>query len=140
MKMKKYIQGFIFLLMAFGFSCEKQGLVVICSECTETEPSKASIKIRLGGNYDNSIIQIRMYEGNLEDSILYWSYRTSSSEASFQAGINKKYTVTAEYNLPDGHYITVDSATPRVRYEQDQCENPCYFVYDKSFDLRLKYR
>jgi hypothetical protein len=138
--MKRYIQAIVLMIMVFGFSCEKPGQIVNCSECTETEPSKATIKVKLAGNYDNSTIQIKIYEGNLEDSILYWDYRTSSSEATFQVNLNKQYTITAEYNLPTGSYITVDSATPRVRYEESQCENPCYFVYDKIFDLRLKYR
>lgn len=139
-KMKRYIQVIILLIMTFAFSCEKPGIVINCSECTQTEPSKATIRVKLEGNYDNSSVQIKIYEGNLEDNILYWTYTTSASNASFQVNMNKKYTVTAEYNIPEGRYIAVDSATPRVRFEEDQCENPCYFVYDNNFDLRLKYR
>jgi len=53
--------------------------------------------------------------------------------------LNKKYTVTATYQIDGDTYIAVDSAFPRVKYTKEQCEDPCYFVYDRIVDLRIKY-
>jgi hypothetical protein len=52
--------------------------------------------------------------------------------------LNKKYTLTATYNIQDNTYVVVDSATPRVRFDKDKCDDPCYLVYDKKLDLSLK--
>jgi hypothetical protein len=57
----------------------------------------------------------------------------------YDVPINKKYTATATYYKSDIKYVAVDSATPRVKYDKNQCDDPCYFVYDRVVDLRLKY-
>jgi hypothetical protein len=72
-------------------------------------------------------------------AILYGSYSPSGTQAMIPVTINKKYTLTATYYIPGNYYITVNSVTPMVRYEKAQCDNPCYYVYDRIVDLRLKY-
>jgi hypothetical protein len=54
--------------------------------------------------------------------------------------LNKKYTATAMYYYADNNYVVVDSAFPKVKYEKDQCNDPCYFVYDRVVNLRLHYK
>jgi hypothetical protein len=83
--------------------------------------------------------QVEIWEGNLEDSILMGSYTSLSKTFTQQVTLNKKYTITATYYVSDSKYIAVDSATPRVKYEKAQCDDPCYYIYDKDCDLRLKY-
>jgi len=82
---------------------------------------------------------ITVYEGELEDSVIYKSALSGGDYYNFQVKMNKKYTVTAKYQINGYTYIAVDTATPRVKYTKDQCEEPCYFVYDRKIDLRLKY-
>jgi hypothetical protein len=131
----------IYLIFAFiiCFSCEDRGLFVKCPDCTTDEPKDTSLKIKLDGVDSGLTTQINVYEGNAEDSVLYDSFKTFSSEASVTVTLNKKYTVTATYFIHDNYYIAFDSATPRVRYDKKLCDNPCYFVYDRDIDLRLKY-
>ena len=95
--------------------------------------------MKLDEGYSSSPTVINVYEGNLEDSVLYNSYQTTETQALIEVSLNKKYTVTATYHIADDFYIAIDSATPRVRYDKTQCDNPCYFVYDKDINLRLKY-
>jgi hypothetical protein len=95
--------------------------------------------VKLDEGYNSSPTLINVYEGNLEDSVLYSSYETTETLAIISVTLNKKYTVTANYHIADNYYIAIDSATPRVRYDKTQCNDPCYFVYDKDIDLRLKY-
>jgi hypothetical protein len=130
---------FLFLILVFCFSCEKQGFFIDCHDCIAKEPLKTNLEIKLDNNFYGFATIIKVYEGNLEDSVLYSSYNASGKSTTITVSINKKYTVTAIYYIPGVYYIAVDSATPRVKYEKDQCNDPCYFVYDRVIDLRVKY-
>jgi hypothetical protein len=137
--MKNTFRILILLTFAFFFSCEEQGLFVKCSDCTTSEPEKTNLEIKLDfARYGFETI-INVYEGNVEDSVIFRSFNTSSSYTTINVTLNKKYTVTATYYIPDDYYVVIDSSTPKVKYEKTQCDDPCFFVYDKVVDLRLKY-
>ena len=130
----------IFLLFAFilFLSCEDQGLIIKCPDCTAEEPKDTNLEVKLSlGNYGRET-QINVYEGNLEDSVLYNTYQTTGEYITVPATLNKKYTLTATYYFGN-YYVAIDAATPRVKFDKTQCDDPCYFVYDKVIDLRLKY-
>lgn len=138
---KKRIKGKVILaivLLAF-FSCEDQGLIVKCPDCLADEPKDTYLDVQLSSDNLNNRILINVYEGNLEDSVLYRTYNIAGGQTTILVTLNKKYTVTATYYLTDNYYTAVDSATPRVKFEKSQCDDPCYFVYDTSIDVRLKY-
>ena len=135
-----HIQKILLLLfIVVFFSCEKKGLIVKCPDCTTDEPVTINLNVKLDEGYSSSPTVINVYVGNVEDSVLYSSYLTTETQAFIEVKLNKKYTVTATYRIADNYYIAIDSATPRVRYDKTQCDDPCYFVYDKDIDLRLKY-
>jgi hypothetical protein len=136
--MQRILRIIFLLILVVCFSCEEQGLFVRCPDCTADEPVSTEIEVKLEiNNYSETIIQI--YEGNLEDGLLLGTYQSSSTIFRHSVSINKKYTVTATYYILNDKYVAVDSATPRVKYNKDQCDDPCYFVYDRICDLRLKY-
>jgi len=126
------------------FSCDEKPLLISCDECTEKEPDYATLIIKL----DKNIIEefspsavVRIYEGKLEDNILIETYYVPNLKFVINVALNKKYTVTATYTDERGVvYIAVDSAYPRVKYEKSQCENPCYYIYDRTVNLRIKYK
>jgi len=130
----------VVMAILFLFSCEDQGLIVKCPDCVSDEPVKTSLEVKLDLNYMGMPVLVNVYEGNLEDSILYSTINVNAEKTTIPVTLNKKYTITATYFHPDNYYVTIDVATPRVRYEKNQCDDPCYFVYDKEIDLRLKYR
>jgi hypothetical protein len=132
----------IFALSAFAlvFSCEKEPLLIACDDCTTSIPVDGRIKIKFDKMPDNSTVMYRVYLGNVEDNIIIWSAFWSSDETSVTLPVNKKYTITVEYSLKDGVYIAVDSVYPRVGFNKEQCDDPCYYVYDKTADLRLKHQ
>jgi hypothetical protein len=135
--MKTIFRIFFLVVIAVCFSCEDKGWFTDCSDCTQNEPEKAILLIKLKDTESQVIINV--YEGELEDSVLYGSVIFWSSEYNFTVGLNKKYTLTATYNIEGKTYTAIDSATPKVRYTETQCEEACYFVYDRVVDLRLKY-
>lgn len=127
----------LFTLMVVCFSCEEQGWLTDCSGCTTSEPVSSSLIIRISQTYNPAIINI--YEGELEDGVLYASAEYSGQDYRYPVVLNKKYTVTATYTIDGNTYIAVDSAIPRVGYTEDRCDEPCYYLYDREVDLRLKY-
>jgi hypothetical protein len=135
---QKILRIFFLIILVLSFSCEKKGLIVQCSDCTVEEPVTAVLEALLDPElYGNAIIQI--WDGNLEDSILIGNYGSGNSTFSRELTLNKKYTITATYHISNVTYVAVDSATPRVRYAESQCDEACYFIYDRKCDLRLKY-
>jgi hypothetical protein len=137
--MKILIRTLLFAILIFLFSCEDQGLIIKCPDCLKDEPVKTDLEVKLEQAYMGSPTKVNVYEGNLDDSILYKTITISSTYITIPVTMNKKYTVTATYYFPDNYYTAIDAATPRVRFEKNQCSDPCYFVYGKQIDLRLKY-
>jgi hypothetical protein len=137
--MRNTIKIFAVLTFIFSMSCEEQGLFVKCPDCLKEDPIQTTLDIKLDAPYSGIDTQINVYEGNIEDSVLYSSFKTTSSHTTTVVNLNKKYTVTATYYIPDNYYIAIDSATPKVKYDKSKCDDPCYFIYDKVIDLRLKY-
>jgi hypothetical protein len=84
LKFMKKISGFIFYVtISICFSCEEQvfledkGWFVKCAECQSTEPQTATLSVRLEG--DGAFTRIDVYEGELEDSVLYRTAQTTMS-------------------------------------------------------------
>ncbi len=136
--MKRLKRSAALLMLVLLFSCEEQGLFVYCPDCTEDDPVSTYIEAKLENSTFSGVL-VQIYEGNIEDNMLIYSAEVNSSTFNYEVSINKKYTLTATYNISNSVYIAVDSATPKVRYSKDQCDNPCYYVYDKICNLRLKY-
>ena len=131
----------IFLVIAFisFLACKDQGAIVKCPDCLAEEPTKTILDVKLDLTFVGYETVIKVFEGNIEDSILYSTFKTTNSNTTIPVTLNKKYTITATYYLSDNYYVAVDSATPRMKFRKSQCDNHCYFIYDKNIDLRLKY-
>jgi hypothetical protein len=129
----------IFLIfMILLFSCEDNGIIIDCKECTASEPQDAIVRAEIDVNYTPGTI-VMLWEGKLEDKLLLDSVKIFTATYERKVSINKTYTITATYTINNKQYTAVDSATPRVRYTTDYCEEPCYYLYDLTYDLRLKY-
>ena len=130
-----------FILLAAAFSCEK-GSITQCSDCNAEEPENVELTINIDDLFPNPVNTIiNIYEGTLEDNIIIKSFSIQGHDATyFEAKVNKMYTITATYTISNRIYTAVDATIPKVRYEPDMCSEPCYFVYNKTLDLRLKYQ
>lgn len=135
--MNRVIRIFFLAVMTVCFSCEDKGWFADCSDCTSSEPRMTTLVVKLKDI--DSPVYVNIYEGELGDSILYDFAVIQGKEYNPAVSVNKRYTATATYNIDGYTYIAVDSATPKVRYTEEQCDEACYYVYDKVIDLRLKY-
>jgi uncharacterized CHY-type Zn-finger protein len=121
--------------MAILFSCEET-LFIDCSECSSEDPEEAFLTVKLSTEYGETDVTI--YVGNLEENIVFNTYTSYSKAIYCKVPVNKKYTLTAKYLYKGSTYFTVNSVTPRVKFVEDRCEEPCYFIYDREVDLKLK--
>lgn len=133
----KIFRWILVITIALCFSCEEEPLIVDCGECESKEPIEATITIRLFDNPGNTSTEIIVYEGYIEDKIVYTVISSITTFAEVVVPVNKRYTIAAHYPMGNT-YIAVDSVLPRVKFDDQQCENPCYYVYDNKADLRLK--
>jgi len=138
-QMKIVTKTILVISLIFSLSCEDQGVIIKCPDCTADEPELAVLDIKLDAATSGYPTLVKVYEGNIEDSVVYKTIRTSVTSTTASVSLNKKYTVTATYYKPDNYYVAVDAVTPSVRYDKTQCDNPCYFIYDRVLNLRLKY-
>jgi len=127
----------IIIMIAVTFSCEKPGVIVRCEECLENEPVETELIIKLSPVTFGQV-EVIIYEGNLEDNVIYSSFSTSYSEEKIFVMLNKQYTVTARYIRDGKTYIAVDSAVPRVKYDKSSCDDPCWFIYDHKINVALR--
>lgn len=137
--MRPFLKIVLLLILTFSLSCEKNGFFIDCDDCTQDEPLYADLTVKLDIAYFGAFVQIDVYEGNLEDNVLYKTVDGSGTEFNIHVTINKKYTLSATYFRDGNYYKVVDSTTPKVRYTSSRCSEQCYFVYDKTVDLRMKY-
>jgi hypothetical protein len=136
--MKKTVRIITFLFLCIALSCDDQSFFVTCSDCVPDEPLTADLNAELDPDYYYGAL-IEIWEGNLEDSIQFGNYISYTKSFTQPVTINKKYTITATYNISGDIFIAVDSATPRVKYDKSSCDDPCYYIYDTKFNLKLKY-
>ncbi len=114
-------------------------MIVNCQECVTEEPVNAEIEIKLDIQDFGLPVTINVYEGNIENDVINSSFNAGGNRTTIELRINKQYTFTALYSTPEGSYTVIDSALPRVSYNKDQCDDPCFYVYDRVVNLRLKY-
>jgi len=129
---------FLSLLLFLVFSCDDIPWLTYCPDCFPVEPETTLLDFRLDYSNGPIITEVKIYEGNIEDSIIYKTFSTSGTTRQLEVSLNKKYAVTARYYQNGTYYIAFDSATPRVRYDKETCEEPCYYVYDRVINLKLK--
>ena len=137
MVLGKFIRVTMFLIAVAAFSCEEP-LIINCEDCLYEEPVEASLNIKVTSGWQRSRVLISIYEGDLEENILFHSFEISGSETSYSVPLNKKYTLTATYSGQSATYTTVDSVVPRVKFDDQQCDNTCFYIYDNNVNLELK--
>ena len=135
---KIYLLTAILLLL---LSCDGKFVIVNCDDCTTDEPKTINLALSFEPETGNAV-QVDVYKGVIEDNILLDSFTTTSISYTYNVDINVRYTFTAKYeniSFSGKTIVVVATVYPRVRYEKSQCENNCYYVYDKKVNLRVKY-
>lgn len=131
----------VLLLVLSVFSCEKQFFVIVdCEECTASEPQLASILVRVGSDSPSGTVTVRIHEGTNTDAPVIITYQAQTGdERTITAALNRTYTAVAEYRYAGKTYRVVNSVRPSVKFAKSDCEEECYYVYNTTLNLILKY-
>ena len=138
--MKKIFIYFLLLNTILVHSCHKEQFD--CKDCMWNEPAEVKLIVTSdplkNGMYRQP--EIRVYEGNIEDSILVDLRSTYESSSTISVVVNKKYTITATYYYYHSKtYVVVDSVIPGIDYAGEKCDHPCFITINNKVNLQLKY-
>jgi hypothetical protein len=140
--MKKFLTYFLLLNIILLLSCDKKRFKADCIDCMWNEPAEIKLIVTSDPYKDGMYREpeIRVYEGNLEDSILVESRTADLSPTNISVYINKKYTITATYYYYHSKtYVVVESVSPSIYYVGEKCDHPCYIVINNKVNLQLRY-
>lgn len=139
--MKSVIRFITICILITVFSCQKGDLFESrCANCFTAEPTDAEVEIFLSPYaYSNYKTTISIYEGYVQDSILFQRFETTSSTWTHTLSLNKTFSFVARYYKDGIFYEAINSVTPTVKYEKFLCTNKCYRVIGNKCDLRIKY-
>jgi hypothetical protein len=137
--MNRAIKIVFLFVVSILFSCEKFREFPGCNDCLDTEPSRAQLKFKIESSYGVAV-ELKVYEGELSDSILIYTQTLTYYYPDFKINValNKKFSATGKYVINKISYTVIDAAIPKVVYEKDRCDDPCYYIYGNTIDLRLK--
>lgn len=135
--MNNKVRILLLLMLTFG-ACE-EGYVTKCGECMPDGIGDVRLKIYVSQIVNSAVNVIKIYEGPIEDGILLAELTVYGDYTEFTGMLYKDYTVSVEYTVNGKRYIAIDGARPKVRFDEDSCDEPCYYVYDNVVDLRLEY-
>jgi len=128
------------VLLTILLSCE-DSYVSDCSDCYPEGVPLTQLKILIRNpEYIPFNSKLTLYEGSVENGIIIRQFvsEVSVSYFAFDAILYKDYSATLEFSLDGRRYITTAGACPKVGYDKNSCEEPCYFLYDNVLDLRLR--
>lgn len=130
-----------FLIVTFAFAgCFKdndgEGECNPNAVCYTDAPNELLVKLKLSSSPDGTPVKVRMYEGNVDDGVLFDSLETTSAEESYYLPVNEYYSAEAEYSDGEITIIAVDG--DRLNHESfENCDQTCY-DWDHSITLDLE--
>jgi len=124
------------MIMLILGACE-DGYITDCDECYPDGTGDVYLKIHV--TKDQLISALKIYEGPIEDNRLLNEFVVYEDECEYKAMLYKDYTLSIEYLVDGKRYIAIDKARPKVRYDENTCDEKCYYIYDNIVDLTLKY-
>jgi hypothetical protein len=131
------------LIVAVGTSCNPEEWGAIdCSECYSGRPAEAEIHVRLTIDDLNPSVEINVYSGRIEEEILILSGTSTATTWSAILPADEYYTVTATYRSrfeATGNVTAIDGSHLRTRHVRTSCDEPCWTVQGKNFNVRLRY-
>ncbi len=143
LKMKKILLYLFMISFSYIFSCDENPVFIDCRECYQNEPDYATLILKLDKSFSSGLYPsalITIYLGNIEDNVVLYTFNVQQSRYEIEVALNRKYTISATYTDDKGiKYTAIDTAYPRIRFDEYQCEEPCYYVYDRVVNLSLKY-
>jgi hypothetical protein len=131
---------FVILLCIPKQSCDDPFIFRIdCSECFTSPPDYTLVYITVNRNAENPKIPITIYYGPFEDNNIAAVDTARSNKIWISLQTNKHYTLKGEYYKNDRLYNVINGTHLRLRYDDETCDEPCYYIIGDEVDLTLKF-
>ncbi|MBN2176019.1 MAG: hypothetical protein JW731_17950 [Bacteroidales bacterium] len=134
------IPGLIFMLLLN--QCERKEPVDLgefnCDECFQEKPEWGSLIVYVTLNDENPKVPLVVYIGNIEDGNIDWYDTADTREYYVPVRPDKYYSVRAEYRQGSKTIYAVDGDKFKLKYNNDGCDEPCYYFKGGYYDLQLK--
>jgi hypothetical protein len=131
----------IMLLASLITSCDKP--YVDCeypdySNCITEEPENGKIIIKLSINALNKAIPVTIYNGRIENNVVYFTDTVYVSSKEYIVPANNYYSVKAVYKSGNTIINAIDGAYIEKK-QYAVCDSICWVVKDVALNLKLKY-
>jgi hypothetical protein len=104
--------------------------------CNLVEPTEGTLRIHITRDAQNTRIPIAVYNGYIEDNVLYFRDTISTAEVSYAVPFGR-YSASAGYQRGGDQITAIDGDKVRLKSNND-CDYTCYTTVDGDIDLRLK--
>lgn len=132
----------IFALMAAFLACERdipnEWTGFDCEKCYRQKPDSGALNAVLTINGENPFVPLVIYRGNIEDNDIEYIDTSWSDDYWLIVPVDRYYTITAEYKQNGKTVITLDGDKFKLKYSENDCDEPCYYFKGGYYDLRLK--
>jgi RNA polymerase subunit RPABC4/transcription elongation factor Spt4 len=109
-----------------------------CSECYTEEPSHSWVDLKVTIDVENPEVPITIYVGPPENEVIYSYELANETPYKVQVKNETAYTVKAEYRVDGRSRIVFNQIKTKMYYDYESCSEPCYWVSDKTVNLRIK--
>lgn len=145
--------GLLILFLSFGvleYSCEEKLVTfnIDCSECYNTQPEYAELKVEVSSEYINDSIGLpyAVYEGDIENNNIVFVDTIHASDTLDNGmfylyfDLEKYYAIKMNYLTKDNKwFMVVDGCKPKVKHVYEECYEPCWVTVDNEIDLTIRY-
>lgn len=121
------------------YSCSTEDFQVVdCSECYTDKPEFSEAKISVTIDDENLQVPITVYLGSYDDGLIVYEDITTIRLNYVWLKNEVDYTLVAEYTRNGRTVNVVNGLTMKIRKDYENCNEPCYYVRNRSVNLKLK--
>jgi hypothetical protein len=135
---RKNIVIFIVLIM-FIFGCKPEySFEYNASTCLPAKPLSFTIHPKITLDYENKHIPVTVYLGSIDDNNIVIERTLSKEVTGLYLKTETYYTIVAKYIRNGRTHFVINSIEIEVVKNCEDCPDPCFYVYAREIDLRLK--
>lgn len=121
-------------------ACSNNGtLDASCDSCFFDKPTEYQVVLRFSISDENPTVDYAIYQGETLEGTPVYQGVADSSEVEVWLPLGSHYTAVADYcgNVRTISVVAVGHL--HAELTRTVCDEPCYMIYGRRFDLRLRF-
>lgn len=110
-----------------------------CDDCYFVEPTEHNASFYFSLSDDNPTVEFAIYQSDKPEGVPFYEGVADSSEVEIWLPLGYRYTAVANYCRDARPVSVIDGGRMYVKFSRTLCEEECYMIYGKTFDLRLRF-